>query len=128
MTNEGSIPDLIKRALSDAQELVRSEVALAKTELSHEARRIGGGVAFLAAAAAAGLLGAVLLLTAAAWALAEVLGWPVWAGFALTGAVVVVAAALAGYVGKSRLAVARHLPRTQETMKENMEWMRARTS
>jgi hypothetical protein len=126
--NDGSIPDLIKRALGDAQELVRSEVALAKAELSHEARRIAAGVVLLAAAAAAGLLGAVLLLTAAAWALAEILAWPVWAGFALTGAVVTIVAAIAGYVGKSRLAIDRPLPRTQETMKENMEWMRARTS
>ena len=126
--SDSSIPDLIKRALSDAQELLRSEVALAKAELSQEASRIGAGVAFLAAAAVAGMLGAVLLLTAAAWAFAEVLGWPVWAGFALTGAVVTVLAAVAGYMGRNRLAMQRHLPRTMDTMKENMEWMRARTS
>ena len=111
--SDSSIPDLIKRALSDAQELLRSEVALAKAELSQEASRIGAGVAFLAAAA---------------WAFAEVLGWPVWAGFALTGAVVTVLAAVAGYMGRNRLATQRHLPRTMDTMKENMEWMRARTS
>ena len=125
---EPSIPDLIKGALNDAQELVRGEIALAKMELQQEMRRVSVGAAAMAGAGIAALLGAVFLLTTIAWAIAESLSWPVWSGFAIVTAVLLVAAAALYMMGKGRMRAERRLPLTTDTMKENLQWMRARTS
>ena len=120
-----SIADVLKSAIADAQELVRGEIALARAELNAEVKRFGTGVVAMAAAAVAGVLAITLLLTAGAWAISELLQWPVWAGFAIVGIVVAIAAALLGMLGRKRFGAERHMPLTVDTMKENMQWMRA---
>jgi hypothetical protein len=125
---DNSIADVLKRSLNDAQDLMRGEIALAKAEMREEVRRVGGGVVFLAAGAVGALIGVVLLLMAAAWAIATLMVWPVWAGYAVVAVVVLLVAAVLAFVGRSRVTGRPHMPRTVETMKENMEWMRARTS
>ena len=124
---EPSIADVIKSALRDAQDLVRGEIALAKAEAREELGRISTGAALLAGAAAAAVLGLVFLLATIAWAISEVLAWPVWAGFGIVTVLALILAGILTYMGKSRLTAARHMPRTIDTLKENMEWMRART-
>ena len=125
---EPTIPDLIKGALNDAQELVRSEIALAKAEMQQEMRRLSAGAAALAAAGVAALLGALFLLTTLAWAIAESLSWPVWSGFAIVTLVLLIAAGVLYAMGRARIRAERRLPLTTDTMKENLRWMRARTS
>ena len=125
---DSSIADVIKSAIHDAQDLVRSEIALAKAEAREEVGRLRAGVALLAGAAVAGLIGVVFLLTAVAWAISEVAGWPAWAGFGIVTAVTLLAAGALAYVGRNRLRAERRMPHTVDTLKENMQWMRARTS
>jgi hypothetical protein len=126
---ESSIADVMKSAIQDAQELVRSEIALAKMELRHEVRQVGGGVAMLAGGAVAGLITLVFLLTTIAWAISEVLAWPVWAGFGIVTAVMALMAAALAWIGRRKLSNGgRRMPLTVDTLKENMQWMRARTS
>lgn len=127
-TYDPSIADVIKRAVHDAQELVRAEIALARAELREEVGRVGGGVALLAAAALAAVIGLVLLLATVAWAISEGLGWPVWSGLAVVTAVTLLAAGALAYVGRRRVSGERHMPLTVDTLKENLKWMRARTS
>ena len=124
---EPSIADVIKSALRDAQDLVRGEIALAKAEAREEIGRISMGVGLLAGAAIAAVLGLVFLMATIAWAISEVLAWPVWAGFGIVTVLALILAGILAYMGKSRLTAARHMPRTIDTLKENMEWMRART-
>jgi uncharacterized membrane protein YqjE len=125
---EPSIADLVRNAVRDAQELVRSEIALAKTEAREEASRYARGAALLAGAALAAAIGIVFLMAALAWAIVDLTGWPVWAGFGVvTLAMLLVAGALA-YVGRNRMTARRHMPRTVDTLRENREWIRARTS
>jgi protein-S-isoprenylcysteine O-methyltransferase Ste14 len=125
---EQSIADVIRSTVQDAQDLVRSEIALAKAELRSEVKRLGAGVAALAAAGLAALVAVILLLTAAAWGIPAALGWPVWSGFALVGAVMLLAAAALAMMGRKRLNSQRHMPLTVDTLKENMKWTRARMS
>ena len=125
---DDSIADVLKRTLHDVQELVRGEIALAKTEMREEVRRVGAGFAALAVAAVSALIAVVFLLTAVAWAISIGFGWAAWAGFAVVGAVVLIVAAVLGLVGRNRLVGKRAMPRTMDTMKENAEWMKARTS
>lgn len=125
---ESSIADVIKNAVRDAQDLVRGEIALAKAEAREEVSRAGMGAALLAAAALAAVIGIVFLMTTVAWAISEGLGWPVWSGFGIATLVMLLAAGVLAFVGKRRLTAARHMPHTVDTLKENMQWMRARTS
>jgi len=127
-THEPSIADAIRSAVRDAQDLVRSEIALAKAEVREEVGRLSQGAAYLAIAAVAGIIGLVFLMTTIAWGIAELLAWPAWAGFGIVTLLLLMATAVFGYIGKTRVASARHLPRTVDTMKENIEWMRTRTS
>ena len=123
-----TLADVLKSTVRDAQDLIRGEIALAKTEFREEVRRIGVAVAALAAGAVAALIAVVFLLTALAWGLAAAFAWPAWTGFAVVSLLVAVAAVVLLVMGRSRLARERHMPLTVDTLKENMEWMRARTS
>jgi hypothetical protein len=127
-TREPSIGDVIRNALRDAQDLVRSEIALAKAEAREEVRGLGAGAGLLAGAALAAVIAVVFLLTTVAWAISEGLEWPVWAGFGIVTLLMLVTAVALASLGRSRLAATRHMARTVETFKENMEWIRARTS
>ena len=127
-TYEPSIGDVIRNAIRDAQDLVRSELALAKAEVHEEVRRVSVGAGLLAGAALAAAMAVIFLMTTVALAIAVLLGWPVWSGFGIVTVLVALAAAALGYIGKKRITTARHMPRTVDALKENIEWMRARTS
>jgi hypothetical protein len=121
-----SIADVIRSTIHDAQDLVRSEIALAKAEMRQEVRRVGAGAAMMAAAAVGALIALVFLLTAVAWSIPALLQWPAWTGFALVGAVVLFAAIVLAMLGRNRFTTERHMPLTTDTLKENMQWTRAR--
>jgi uncharacterized membrane protein YqjE len=123
-----TILDVVKSAIRDAQELVRSEIALAKSELRDEVKRMATAVGMLAAATVMSIVALVFLFATVAWAIAEQAHWPVWSGLGVVTALAIVIAIALGIVGRRRLAVDRHMPRTVDTMKENAKWMRARTS
>jgi ABC-type Fe3+-siderophore transport system permease subunit len=127
-TYEPSIADVIKNAIRDAQDLVLSEVALAKAEVREEVRRVSVGAGLLAGAALAAAMAVIFLMTTVALAIAVLLGWPLWSGFGIVTVFVALAAGALGYIGKKRITAARHMPRTVDALKENIEWMRARTS
>ena len=121
-----SLADLLKGTLTDVQDLVRGEVALAKAELRQEARKVGAGAAALAAAGVAGLIAVVFLLTALAWGLTAALEWPAWTGFALVGGVLLMVALVLAMMGRKRFNGERRMPLTTESMRETMQWTRAR--
>jgi ABC-type Fe3+-siderophore transport system permease subunit len=125
---ESSIADVIKNAIRDAQDLVRSEVALAKAEVREEVRRLSVSAGLLVGAALAAIMAVIFLMTTIALATADLLDWPVWSGFGIVTLLVAIAAGTVGYLGKKRLTATRHMPRTVDTLKENIEWMRTRTS
>lgn len=127
-TREPSIADVIKNAIRDAQELVHSEIALAKAEVRQEARRVSVGAGLLAGAALAAIIAVIFLMTTIALAIAALAGWPVWSGFGIVTVLLAITAGALASIGKKRLTAARHMPRTRDTLKENIEWMRTRTS
>ena len=123
-----SIADLLRNTFQDAQDLIRGEVALAKAELRQEMTRLRGGAVALAMAAVAGLIAVVFLLTAAAWAIPALTGWAAWTGFAIVGGIALLAAIVAGVMGRNRLTAEQRMPLTVETMKENLRWTQPQRS
>lgn len=67
-------------------------------------------------------------MTALAWGIVELAQWPAWTGFTLVGVVLALVALVLVMRGRTQLNGSRHMPRTVDTMKENLQWMRARTS
>ena len=124
-----TVVDLLKSAVRDAQDLVRSEIALAKAEMRLEARRFGTAAAFMAGAAIVGLVGFAFLMSTLAWGIAQLFEWPAWVGFAIVTLLLLVTAGALAYMGRSRfVSTGHHLALTKETLKENAQWIRARTS
>jgi hypothetical protein len=122
-----SIPSLIRSVLNDARELIREELALAKAELREEVsagRRVAA--AFVAAALLA-LLGLVLLSVALGGALADLFDLPTWAGLGIVAVIMAVAAFVVANRGRAQLANIRGLPKTQETLRENLTWMQSKS-
>jgi hypothetical protein len=122
-----SIPDLIRGTVRDGIGLLRDEIVLVRTELREEFTRIKSGLMTAVAAAIVGVLAAIMLLNTMAWGLAYAFEWPPWAGFAIVALPLTVAAVVLAMMGRTRLARDRYLPKSVETLKENAEWIRART-
>jgi len=123
-----SIPSLIRSVLNDARELIREELALAKAELREEVsagRRVAA--AFVAAALLA-LLGLVLLSVALGGAVADLFDLPTWAGLGIVAVIMAAAAFVVANRGRAQLANIRGLPKTQETLRENITWMQSKSS
>jgi uncharacterized membrane protein YqjE len=126
-SHEESIPDLIRGTIRDGIGLVRDEIFLVRTELREEIARIKSGLIIVAAAVVVALLAIIMLLNTAAWGAVYAFDWPTWVGFGVIALPLVIIAAVLGIMGRSLLARDRMMPKTVDTLKENAEWIRART-
>jgi cobalamin biosynthesis protein CobD/CbiB len=126
---EASVSTLISGIVGDAQELVRKEIALARQEIREEISSAKDASIKLAIAGAVLAIGALLLVLTLAQALAALLNVPNWVGYGIVG----LALAAAGYLmlsaAQKRIQAIKPVPeKTVETMKENVEWIKDRTT
>lgn len=128
MAQNESMADLVRGALNDARDLVREEIALAKAEAREEIAKARTAALSFIGAALIGIIALLFVFTAVARGISAAAGWDPWAGFAIVALLLAIVAAVLGFFGYSMLARERHMPRTVETLKENMAWMRGRTS
>ncbi len=96
-----STGELVQRLSSQVTELVRAELALARTEMRAKGRRLGVGAGLAGGAAVVAVGGALAMLTAAIAALALVL--PVWAAALIVGAVLLAVAGVLGLLGRRQI-------------------------
>jgi uncharacterized membrane protein len=127
--NEATVAGLLRGVVDDIRDLFRQEIALARYEIRDEiskarAAAIAYGVAG-ATLAAAGLL----LLFAIGRGIAALLNWPVWAGYGLFAIVLGIAGlALLSYAQSQMRRVKAVPEQTVKTMKENVEWIKEKSS
>jgi uncharacterized membrane protein YqjE len=122
-----SVGDLLGRVTNDLSTLMRQEVALAKTELKEEATKTGKASGLLAGAGAVGYLVLVFLALALMWALGNVmdLGWAAL----ITAVVLGIIAGVLFVMGRNKLKQVNPKPeQTVETLKEDVQWAKNRTS
>ena len=126
---QDSIASLVRGIMVDLRELVREELALARVEIKEQAAKARLASASLGAGVAALVFGAAFLLVAMAVGIADLLNWPVGAGFLVMALLLsVTGAALLG-VGRKRLRSFKPVPEeTVRTLKENSEWITKRLS
>jgi uncharacterized membrane protein YqjE len=120
-----SLGELTKQLTRDVSAMVRSELTLAKVEVSARAKVLARGAALLAVAALFGVILLACLVTAAVAALSLVVD--VWLAALIVAAVaVVLAVGLALFGVRSIRAASPPLPvETVESAKEDVAWVKA---
>ena len=122
--DDASLGELFSSLTNDLSQLVRSEMELARVEIREEAGKAGKAAGMLGGGAVAALVALILLTSAAAWGLAEVVdaGW----AFLIVGVVIGAVAAVLAMSGRRKLAEVRPVPdQTVDTLKEDARWARA---
>ena len=107
-SNDRTIGQLVADATHDVQAIVRSEIALAKAEVTDGAKVIAKGAGMLAGAAFVGLLGLIFLFHTLARVIAVWL--PVWAGYLIVTVFMFVVAAVLALLGRKALQSAKPTP------------------
>jgi len=126
---DGSVSQLISGIVGDAQVLVRQEIALARQEISEEISNAKQASIKLGIAGGVLAIGGLLLIFALAQALADLLNWPTWAGYALVGVVLAIVGYFLLTAAQKQIKDVRPIPeQTVETLKENVEWIKDRTT
>ena len=103
--DEPTIGQLVASASRDMSTIVRTEIALAKSEITGGLKHAGKGTGMFAGAAFFGLFGLGFLLTALAWGLLAT-----WLAFLIVAVLLFIGAAILALVGKSAMAHADPTP------------------
>ncbi|WP_062434344.1 phage holin family protein [Herbidospora daliensis] len=124
---EPTLGELVGQLGGDLSTLFRQEVELAKTEIRAEAAKAGKAAGLFGGAGLAGWMAAIFLSLAVVWALDAVLdaGWAAFIVAVLWGG------AAAGMYARARRQAREINPvpeKTVQTLKEDAQWMRDRTS
>jgi len=106
---ERSLGQLVADASSDLSSIVRSEIELAKVEITSDVANAGKGAGMFAGAAVLGMYGFLLLLLAVAWGLVA-LGLPTWAGLLIVAVLLFVVAAVLAFIGRKNVARVKGKP------------------
>ncbi len=126
MNEERSVSVVLQDILRNLQEMVRSEVRLAKVEIRDEARRAVSSVTWLAAGVVGALSAWIFLLWTLAYLLAARMS--MWAATLLVAVVMAGVASVLIIGGMRRLRRIQPIPeRTAQSVKENLEWMKQPT-
>jgi Flp pilus assembly protein TadB len=121
-----SLGELFSELAQETSTLVRQEVNLAKTEMSHKASRAGKQVGVLAAGGAVAYAGLLAILAGVIVLLDNVM--PLWLSALLVGIVVAVVGYLLVRRALDALKREDFAPReTMETLKEDQQWAKDQT-
>jgi hypothetical protein len=125
---ERPVGDLVKQLAGQTSTLVRQEIDLAKAELAQKGQTAGKGAGLIGGAAVIGLLAAGALTACLILALAEVI--PDWLAALVVAIVFGAIAAVLALQGRNRIrAAGPPVPeQTVDTVKEDVEWAKTRTS
>ena len=117
---ERPISNVLHDIAGNVQEIVRAEMRLAKTEITEELgkARLGGTLAAMGALMLG--LGMLFALLAAVYALSLVM--PAWAAALIVAGVECVSGLLLLMLGVGKFKTVRAAPKTQASIKENVEW------
>jgi len=123
VNGDRSLSAVFQDILRDIQEIVRSEVRLAKAEIKEEASKAVSSLLWVAGGGVTALLAVVFGLWTAVYAVALV--WPMWAATLVVGAILAAAAVVLIVGGIRQFKRVHPIPeRTVGTIKENVEWVK----
>ncbi len=117
---ERSITDVVQGIIGDVQEIVRSEVRLARSEIVTELDKLKAAAPLLIAGGAVAVLALLFLIWTIVFALAVVL--PMWAAALIVTALLAVMGGITTTAGVKKLRQINPPERTIATVKENVQW------
>lgn len=124
-TADRSISSVLHDIVGNVQDIVRSELRLARTELTEELAKARKGAVLVAVGSLLLWFSALFVLVAIVYALSLVM--PAWAAAAAVALAVGAIAAVCVSVGIKRVKSMRPVPKTTDTVKENVEWAKQLT-
>ena len=105
---ERTIGQLVADATHDVSTIVRSEIALAKAEITADAKKAGAGAGMFVAAAFVALLGLIFLFHTV---VAVIDVWlPEWAGYLITTGLLFLVAAILALAGRNSMKALKGKP------------------
>jgi uncharacterized membrane protein YqjE len=122
---ERPISKVLHDIAGNIQDIVRSELRLAKTELTEELAKSRAAATLLGAGGLMLIFSALFVLLAIVYALSVVL--PEWAAALIVGVGVGVIAVVCIGLGIKRFKTVRAVPKTAANVKENVEWAKQLT-
>ena len=126
MNGERSVADVLQDVLRNLQEIVRSEVRLARVEIRDETRRAVSSGMWIAAGVVGALSAWMFLLWTVAYLLATRIS--MWAATLVVAVVMACVGSVLLVGGIRRVKRIQPIPeRTVESVKENLEWMKQPT-
>lgn len=126
MYDERPVSLVLQDILRNLQEMVRSEVRLAKVEIRDEARRVVSSGVWIAAGVAGALSAWIFLLWTVAYLLATRMS--MWAATLVIAVVMLAVASVLITGGIRRVKRIQPIPeRTVQSVKENLAWMKRPT-
>jgi uncharacterized membrane protein YqjE len=121
---ERSMAEVLRDIVGNAQEMIRSEIRLARAELREEAQKTASSAKMLGIGAGLGFFATAFALVTLTLLLALVV--PAWAASLIMAVVLGLPAAALIVKGKAQLAVPTP-QKTIENVKENVEWVKSQT-
>jgi len=126
---ELSVGTLVSSIVGDVQTLARQEITLAREEIKEELNTAKSAAIKLGIAAGVLAVGALFLLVFLALGINDLFNWPAWAGFGLIGLIGAIVGGVMLSMGQKDAKEIHPMPeKTIETMKENVEWIKDRTT
>jgi uncharacterized membrane protein len=122
---ERPLSTVLQDIVRNTQDIIRSEVRLAKTELTDEIAKAREATLLVAIGAVAGFFAVGFVLLGAVYALALVMA--AWLAALIVAVSVGILAAAAISAGLKRFKRVRAAPKTVASLKENVEWAKQQT-
>jgi len=117
------ISGILQEIASHISEIIRSEVRLARAEISQDAAQIANASVFLIVSAVLGLYAFGFVLLGAVYALGNRL--PPWASALIIGGGVGIAGGIFFVIGRGRMKAASLKPeKTIQSLQENVTWVK----
>jgi hypothetical protein len=121
---ETSVTELVSGLVSDAQQLVRKEIDLAKHEVSAEIGKVRQGAVALGIGAGMALIGAFLLAQMLVYLL-NVLGISLWVSYLIVGGLFAAIGGILLMQGVNRMKQVDPVPHeTIESVRKDVEWIK----
>lgn len=121
-----SISEVLRDIVGNIQDIVRSEVRLAKTEVREEIVKAKAATVITAAGGVCAVFASFFVLLATVYGLTRVM--PDWAAALTIAAALAIAAGVMLGSGLKQFGHVKPVPeRTMESVKENVEWVKQQT-
>jgi putative superfamily III holin-X len=122
---ETSVTELVSGLVSDAQQLVRKEIDLAKQEVSIEIGKLRQGAVALGIGAGVAVIGAFLLAQMLVYLLQSALGLSLWVSYLIVGGLFAVIGGILLMQGVNRMKQVDPVPHeTIESVRKDVEWIK----